>query len=124
MRSVSRGAGKPEQAGRHTGGGLQEISALELRCLGQRQLEKLTHDSEGEIALQLRPPRPQHVHPAVSSRGPRRSEQCSLADPGRAFDDRERAQTRAGRGKHRLDPRQLLAPFEELSGGDGRFHMR
>jgi hypothetical protein len=103
---------------------LQQLGALELRCLGQRRLEKLTHDSKGEIALQLSPPRPQHAHSALCSRGPRRREQRSLADPGRPLDDHERALARAGRGKHRLDPRQLLAPFEELSGGDGRFHIR
>ena len=98
---VSRGcAGKPEQAGRHAGGGLQQIGPLELRCLGQRRLEKLPHDTEGEIALQLRPPRPQHAHAAVCRLGPRRSEQRSLADPGRPLDHRERALARAGRGKH------------------------
>jgi hypothetical protein len=42
---------KPEEAGRDAGRGLQQIGALELRCLGQRRLEELTHHSEGEIAL-------------------------------------------------------------------------
>ena len=57
-------ARKPEQAGRHAGSGLQQIGALELRCLGQRRLEQLTHHSEGEIALQLGPPRAKHAHSA------------------------------------------------------------
>ena len=112
-----------EQGGRHAGGVLQQIGALELRCLGQRRLEKLTHDSEGEIALQLGPARPQHAHPAVCRRRPRRGEQRRLADPGRPLDHHEPAAPGASLGQGRFDPRQLLASFEERSGGLAPSHM-
>ena len=49
-----RSAREPEQVGRHTGSGLQQIGTLELRCLDQRRLEQLPHDPEGEVRLHLR----------------------------------------------------------------------
>ena len=116
-------AGQPQQAGRHAGSALQQIGTLELRCLGQRRLEELTHDSEGEIALQLGPPRPQHAHSAVCCRRPRRREQRRLADAGRPLDHHEPAAARASLGQRRLDPRQLFAPIEELPGGRGLCHV-
>ena len=72
--STSGCARKPEQAGRNAGGALQQLGALELRCLDQRRLEQLTHHSEGEVALQLGSPRPKHAHPALCRRRPRRRE--------------------------------------------------
>ena len=66
-----------------------------------------------------RSPRAKHAHPTVCRRGPRRGEQRRLAHPSRPFDHHERAAPRASLGQRRLDPRQLLAPFEELSGGRG-----
>jgi hypothetical protein len=44
---------------------LQQIVTLQLRCFGQRRLEELTQHSEGEIALQIGPTRPEHAHSAV-----------------------------------------------------------
>ena len=122
MRAVHSGcAWKPEDACRHAGSGLEQIGALDLRCLGQRRLEKLTHHSEGEVTLQLGPARPQHAHPAVCRRRPRRREQRRLTNPGRSFDHQEPASARASFGQRRFDPRQLLAAFKERSGGRGRF---
>jgi len=54
-RSIRRArAREPEQPGRHAGSVLQQVGTLELRCLDQRRLEQLPHDSEGEIRLHLR----------------------------------------------------------------------
>ncbi len=123
-RAVRSGcAWKSEQPGRHSGRGLQQIGTLELRCLGQRRLEELTHHSESEIALELRPPRPKHAHSRVCCRGPRRGKQRGLTNPSRPFDHQERAPSRASLGQRRLDPRQLLIPLEQRFGGRGHFHV-
>ena len=103
---------KPEEGGRHAGSAVQQIGALQLRCLGQRPLEELTHHSEGEIALQLGSPRPEHAHPALCRRRPRLREQRRLANPGRPFDHKEPPAARASLGQRRLDPRQLLVSLE------------
>ena len=77
--SAAGGARKPEEAGRHAGGALQQIGALELRCVRQRRLEELAHHSEGELALQLGSPRPEHAHSArlpLRSAPPRAAPSC------------------------------------------------
>jgi hypothetical protein len=60
----------------------------------------------------------------VCRRRPRRREQRRLANPRRAFNHDERAAPRASCGQRRLDPRQLFAPFEELSAGCDLCHMQ
>ena len=99
--------------------GLQQIGALELRCLGQRRLEKLTHHTEGKIALQLGPSRPEHPHAGICGHGPRRREERRLADPRRPFDHEEPPVPLASVGQRRPDLRQLVAPLEQRSGGRG-----
>ena len=118
VRAVPRGcARKPKNGCRHAGSVLEQIGALELRCLGQRRLEKLTHYSEGEIALQLGPAGRQHAHPAVCRRPTRRGEQGRLTNPGLPFDDHESPTTGASFGQGRFDPRQFLGSFKERCGG-------
>ena len=102
---------------------MQEIGALVLRCLDQRRLEELTHHAEGEVALELGPSRTENAHAALCSRRSRRREQRRLADPGRPFEHDERAEPRASLGQRGLDPRQFLAPFEEVPGGRGLSHV-
>ena len=114
---------QPKESRGHAGSGLQQVGALELRRFGQRRLEQLAYHSEGEIALQLGPPCPQHAHSAVCRSGPRRRKQRRLANASRPFDHHERAPSRASLGQRRLDARQLLAPFEELLGGCAIFHI-
>ena len=116
-------ARKPQQTGRDAGGAVQEIGALVLRCVNQRRLEELTHDPEGEVALEFGSPRTEHAHSALCRCGSRRREQSRLADPRRPFKDDEGAAPGASLGQRGLDPRQLLAPFEELPGGRGLFHV-
>jgi hypothetical protein len=74
---------------------VQQIGALQLRCFGQWLLEDLTYNAEGEVALQLGPPRPENTHSAVCRRRPRLSEQRRFANPGRPFDHQEPASSRA-----------------------------
>jgi hypothetical protein len=73
----------------------------------------LTHDAEGEIALQLAPARAQDAHSGFCGRRARRREQRRLADSGQPFDHEEPAPPSASRGQRRLDPRQLRAPLEQ-----------
>jgi hypothetical protein len=52
-------------------------------------LEELADDTKGEVAFQIRTPRPKDQS-ALSARHSASSvEQCRLAQPGSAFDDHE-----------------------------------
>ena len=117
-----RGAGSSEQAPPRR----QPLrrSARSASMPRRVRLEELTHDSEGEIALQLRSPRTKHAHAALRSGRPRGPEQRRLADPGRPFDYQEPAAPCAGLGKRRLDLRQFLAPLEQRFRGRGTAHRR
>jgi len=117
VRSVARVPGSSSRAA-------AAPAALLLRCFGQRRLEQLTHDAEGEFALQLSSAGTKDAHAAASRRSSRRREQRRLADPGGPFDHHELASLRASLGQRRLDPRQLLTSFEQLIGGDGVVHGR
>ena len=75
------------------------IATAELGSISERRLEKLTHHSEGELALQLGSTGPKHAHPAHSGRCPCRGEQRRLPDPGRSFDHHEPATSSASLGE-------------------------
>jgi hypothetical protein len=91
---------------------LQQIGTFVVRGLGQWRLEKLTDYSEGEIALQLGPSRPQHTHPFGFRRPSRSRKQCGLANPRRPFDHHERPAPGASLGKGRFESHQLLTTLE------------
>ena len=91
---------------------------------GKRRLEELADDAERELALELGAPRAQHPHAAARPPLPHRGEQRRLPDAGRPLDDDEPAAPGAGLVQGAVDPRQLVAPLEQRSGGPGPPHKR
>src|SRR5438046_2635609 len=73
---------KTEQTVCGPGPCLKKVGALELREIGQRRLEELTHDSESKVELELGPTRSQHAHPAVQRSSAYRCKERGLTDAG------------------------------------------
>ena len=137
-RTASRGRGGSRRKDRRPGKGdpLQDVRQRAQACQQQRR-QRLAADQRARAPmprpaaartaaarLRKRSWSPSSVARARSTRIPPSAaavsggrEQRRLADPGRPFDYNEPAAPRASVGERRLDPRQLIAPLEQRSGG-------
>ena len=120
------GLGGGIRAGRrleHGPGGGRGSGQRRLALLGppQRELEELSHDAEGELALELGAAGGQHERPAGGDVATHLGQQPGLADPRRAV-DQQHAAVAAERGVGRaLELGDLAVPFDQVVGlGHGR----
>ena len=93
------------------------------RCSGRRSAssKQLSHDAEGELALELGAAGGQHERPAGGDVATHLGQQPGLADPRRAV-DQQHAAVAAERGVGRaLELGDLAVPFDQVVGlGHGR----
>jgi hypothetical protein len=75
-----------QDRGGQTRGTRQPAVPIPRRRRRQQHLKQLTHDSEGELALKLTTPRPQHTHPGRRPTARRIPSKRRLADPRLALD--------------------------------------
>ena len=96
--SVGRAPASPSGVSRNAGSGLEQIGALELRCLGQRRLEQLPHRlrKRSRSPLRIRAGPVVRASALCCGRSSGR-EQRRLANPRRPFDHHQPAAPRCER---------------------------
>jgi hypothetical protein len=86
----------------------------------EHRLEELPYHAKGEVALELRSARPQHLH--ILRGLSRRSQQARLADPRRPLDDCRGPLTPARRGTQALELLEFTLPLHQRR--PHHLHMR
>ena len=81
--------------------------------LGERSLERLAQDAEGEVALDVRAAAGEHEHALGLGLLAHGVHEARLADPRRALDDRQPAVAGPRLGEAAGDPCQLACALEE-----------
>ena len=105
------GAGAAEHSARAVGRPVE--GAIVAVGPGHRALEELAHHPEGEVALELAPPRGEHAQGPLG-RPAQAREQPGLADAGRSLDDQKASVTRLRRLDKRIQSRQLVFSLKQL----------
>jgi hypothetical protein len=82
----------------------------------QDRLEQLAHDAECELALQLRAPRAQHLHPRRLGDRPGVGQQGGLAHARRTLDHDERPATVPGPLERRADAGEIVLALQQQAG--------
>ncbi len=122
--AVRRGELPGEQGARQGGRAAEQPVALPGRRRGERRLEELAHDAEGEAALELAAARGEHRDAGVPGAPARLLEQPGLADPGRPLDRHERAPALAGPRERVVQAGEIAVPLDQLRLRRGRSHGR
>ena len=113
MPPVCSPPGRFEQAGGDSGCALEPVGSLGRGRVREHRLEKLPHDTECEVPLELGTARAQDSHVLAHGEGARGRQDSRLADARRSLDYQQAPVSRARTRESSLDPGEFLAPLEQ-----------